>query len=137
MSQRDNRILLHLRNKTGFHDGLYGLVAGHLDGNETATQAAIREAKEETSIILNPKDVKTVHVMHRIEGIEYIDIFVQCSSWKNSIENLEPRKCRELRFFDKGNLPLNTIPYVRRALSNINAGTHYSEFGWEQQDPCR
>jgi len=87
--KKDNQILLHLRNNTGFADGYYSLVAGHLDGNETAIQAIIREAKEEANIILHPNDLKVVHVMHRTKEIEYIDFFIECTKWSGNIKNIE------------------------------------------------
>jgi len=66
----DNKIVLSRRYNTGFHDGEYSFPAGHLEGNETLTQAMVREAKEEIGVEISPEDLKLVHVMHRKEPNE-------------------------------------------------------------------
>ena len=48
-----NKILLSLRKNTGFYDGYYSLVAGHIEGNETMTQAISFE-------LLDPREGETV-----------------------------------------------------------------------------
>ena len=47
---KDGKTLLSRRYKTGWRDGNYSLVAGHVDGKEPATEALIREVKEESSL---------------------------------------------------------------------------------------
>lgn len=73
---RDKQILLLRRFKTGYEDGSYSVVAGHVDAGETVTQAAIREAKEEVGVMLEPTDRKVVHVMHRKSEDERVDFFM-------------------------------------------------------------
>ena len=71
-----DEILLLRRYNTGYEDGKYSVVAGHIDGNESVAEAMIREAKEEADITIAKEDLQTIHVMHRkkIRG-EYIDFF--------------------------------------------------------------
>lgn len=47
---RSGSVLLLRRCNTGFEDGNYGLVGGHLEGGESVTQAAIRECREEVRV---------------------------------------------------------------------------------------
>lgn len=128
---REGKVLMIRRFNTGFEDGNYSVVAGHLDGNETVRQAAIREAQEEVGVKLNPEDLKVVGVMQRRSDEERIDFFLASHSWLGEPSNCEPDKCDALRWVKPDRLPANTIPYIRQALNNFQSGSWYSEFGWE------
>ena len=129
---KKDSILLYLRQNTGYGDGQYSLVAGHLDGNESVTNAMIREAREEANIIINPADIEVTCVMHRkASDREVIDYFMKVTKWENSMQNLEPEKCKELRFFDLQALPDNIIPYVKKAIDLSFNGIKFTEFGWD------
>ncbi len=132
---KDNKILLLRRCNTGYEDGNYSMVAGHVDPGETFTQCIIREAKEEAGIELNFKDLKVVHIMHRNsksqEDNERVDTFFMAEKWTGNIVNKEPNKCDDLSWFDLDNIPKNTIPYVKKAIQNIRNKIYYSEFGWD------
>ena len=78
---RENQILLLRRFNTGFRDGEYSVPAGHLDGGETVMQAAIREAQEEVGVQIMENDMSFSTVMHRMEGDERVDFFVQVHQW--------------------------------------------------------
>lgn len=125
---RENQILLLRRFNTGFRDGEYSVPAGHLDGGETIMQAAIREAQEEVGLLLAESDLSFSTVMHRIEGDERVDFFVQVHQWQGEPFNAEPEKCDDLRWVDIDALPANTIPYVRQALTNHRAGLCFDEY---------
>ena len=128
--RRGDQVLLLRRHNTGYMDGCYSVVAGHLDGDEEVVTAAIREAEEEAGIRIQPDDVKVVGVMHRRSSEERVDFFVECGRWSGTITNREPRKCDSLSWFDLDRLPDNTIPYVRRALENCRQGRWFDSYGW-------
>lgn len=127
---RDGQVLLIRRFNTGFADGQYSVPAGHLDGGETVIAAAAREAQEEIGVELDAECIHFSHVMHRRDGDERVDFFVNVSHWKGEPINAEPEKCDELRWVSVNELPENTIPYIRRALHNHHNGIRFDEFGW-------
>ncbi len=42
----------------------------------------------------------------------------------------EPERCDALSWFPIHDLPVNTIPYVRRAIDNHLKGVFFDSFGW-------
>ncbi len=127
---QEGKILLSRRFQTGYMDGHYSVPAGHLDGGETLTQAAVREAREETGLELSPEDISFACVLHRCEDEERVDFFVRVAKWNGEPVNVEPHKCDDLRWFKLSHLPDNIVPYVRRGLHNALAGISFEEFGW-------
>ncbi|MBA4319541.1 MAG: NUDIX hydrolase [Flavobacterium sp.] len=131
---KDNKILLQRRFNTGYEDGKYSMIAGHVDKGETFIQCIVREVKEEAGISLNPENLKVVHLMHRNSGTEEnnerVDVFLIAEKWDGEIENKEPHKCDDLSWFDLDNLPSNIIPYIKQAIDCIKNKVFYSEHGW-------
>ena len=127
---RDDQVLLLRRFNTGYEDGNYSVVAGHLNGGEEVKAAAIREAQEEVGIQIAPEDLRVVGVMHRKSDDERVDFFVAAISWSGQVANMEPDKCDRLAWFRFDDLPDNVIPYVRRALDNYRRGQWFDSFGW-------
>jgi 8-oxo-dGTP diphosphatase len=126
--RKGHKVLLSLRKGTGFMDGYYSLVAGHIEENESAEHAAIREASEESGIGLNDDQLTFVYLMHRYNANPddaYIDVFFEVREWQGEFENMEPEKCGGLDWFDINNLPDNTIPYVADVLTSYQTGERY------------
>jgi mutator protein MutT len=128
--QQNNQVFLTLRKNTGYNDGLWSLVAGHVEDGEAATAAMIREAREEIGIELSPEQIKVAHIMHRRSNRQNVDIFFICSSWEGVPQNCELEKCEKIDFFPLDALPKNTINYNAYVLSAIARGEFYSEHGW-------
>jgi ADP-ribose pyrophosphatase YjhB (NUDIX family) len=127
---RGNQVLLIRRYNTGFADGQYSVPAGHLDGGETVIAAASREALEEVGVRIEAQDIEFSSVMHRMDGEERVDFFVNVRRWEGEPANTEPEKCDDIRWVDVNHLPANTIPYIRRALNSHEVGIRFDEFGW-------
>ncbi len=129
--EKEGKILLLRRCNTGYKDGEYSFIAGHVDENESAKQAIIREAKEEANLDLKENQLEVVHITHRRNPErEYIDIYLKAEKWHGEVKNMEPQKCDELKWFPKTSLPQNIVDDVQSALINIDKKNFYSEYGW-------
>ena len=127
---QDGKILMLRRYNTGYEDGNYSVVAGHIDGGEELKTATIREAREEAGIAISPDDLTVVGVMHFREEEEYISFFLHTSRYSGEVVNMEPHKCDDLSWFGINDLPPNTIPYVRRAIQNYRDNVPFDSLGW-------
>jgi 8-oxo-dGTP diphosphatase len=127
---RMEQVLLLRRFNTGYEDGNYSVPAGHLDGGESVRMAAVREAREELALRIEPDALEFVGVMHRKSNDERIDFFFIVRGWQGEPQNAEPDKCDQLLWAEMDALPKNTIPYVRRALESLKQGEKFMEFGW-------
>jgi 8-oxo-dGTP diphosphatase len=135
--EKNGRILLSRRYNTGFQDGKYSLPAGHLMGDEeTLTQAAIREAKEETGVKIDPADLELIHVIHRKQqeptNERRINLFFKSNKWQGEPRIMEPNKCDDLQWFELDRLPISILPYVRQAIESFRNKISYSEYGFQK-----
>lgn len=129
---QDNKLLLLRRKNTGWKDGEYGVPAGHLEKGETIKEAAVREVKEETTIEIDQKELKLVHVMHRRANFEYIDFYFSLNSWRGEPTIGEKDFADHVEWFPTNSFPVNTIDYVRVAFENWKKEILFSEFGWQK-----
>lgn len=128
--EKEDKVLLLRRKNTGYEDGQYSLIAGHVEVNESLTAALIREAKEEAGIDLNEHNLALQRIIHRkdVDKKIYLDFFFRASDWNGEPKNLEPHKCDELSWCSFGTLPKNIIEHVRKVLENPEEG--YEESGF-------
>jgi 8-oxo-dGTP pyrophosphatase MutT (NUDIX family) len=121
-------VLLQLRQNTGYLDGCWAAgAAGHVELGETATGAAVREAREELGLQLVPRALTPIAVMQRTDGTDNpleqrVDWFFACDEWAGEPQILEPRKCAELAWFELDALPERMPEYERMALQALRDG---------------
>lgn len=133
---KEDQVLLLKRYNTGIADGLYVVPMGGLKEGETVSQALIREAHEEAGIILTSENIKMCHLMHRHhympQGLSFgqIDVFFKAEDYQGVIQNMEPDKCDELKFYPLEALPKNTEGFICQALNCMQKEEFFSEFGW-------
>ena len=128
------KVLLLRRYNTGYEDGKYSAVAGHVERDERVTAALVREAAEEVGVQLREEEAHFLHVMQRkgADGRVYVDFFFMAEHWEGEIHNGEPSKCDDLRWFPLTALPENMISSVREVLTTYwLAAARFSEHGWE------
>lgn len=129
-----DRILMLRRYKTGYEDGKYSVIAGHIEKKETVKQAMVREAKEEAGIDIKLSDLKVVHVMYRKAenqtDSDRIDFFLKSTKWNRPIKIMEKEKCDDMKWFGLNQLPKNTIPYIEKSVKEFSDNSYFSEYGW-------
>ncbi len=131
--EKDGKVFLTRRQNTGWEDGKYSLTGGHLDGEETAKQAAIREAKEELGVTIDPNDVQFVNVSHLITNSERIHFTFIAKSWEGEPRNNEPEKADDGQWFDIDNLPENIMEVSKQTINWYKNNIVYTEFGWDNK----
>src|SRR3989442_10544199 len=78
---QNNHVLLLRRQNTGYEDGNYSVIAGHIERNETARQGMAREASEEAGLIIRLQDLVLCHVMHRKAEDQRVSFFFKAERW--------------------------------------------------------
>ncbi|MBY0280918.1 MAG: dTMP kinase [Alphaproteobacteria bacterium] len=132
---KDNKVLLGLRQGTGYMDGYYALPGGKHEGGESLKSSAIREVKEELGITCIPEDLSFKGLVHAIPSGGY-EITGECAyatfqihNFTGEITNAEPSKCKEVRFFPIDELPENITNMSRRCILQALSGEVYQEVG--------
>ena len=125
----DTQILLHRRENTGFQDGKWDIAgSGHVDKNETAMSATIRECKEELGISVNINDLEFAHLSHRLSSDRtYYDIYFIVTAYSGIPTIMEPGKCSGLEWFPIDNLPADMIDCRKQDVQNYLNNRPYSE----------
>lgn len=132
LPMKNDQVLLARRFNTGWMDGMYSLISGHLDGNESVDEAIIREAYEEAVIVVKKEDLIPATVLHRKSpDAEYVDFFYVITKWQGEIVIGEPNKCDEMTWYSVDELPKNVLPYVKEVLENYKNKVAFSASGWE------
>ena len=132
--EQSGKIAFVLRSNTTWMNGYYGLPSGKVESDESYSECAIREAKEEVGIEVSNEQLEFVHVVQRHhdndENGEWVDVYFRAKNYKGEPYNAEPDIHSELAWLDPDNLPENVIPAVKDAIEHIRAGEKYSEFGF-------
>lgn len=129
---KDGKTLLCRRFNTGWMDGKYSLIAGHLDGKESVSKAMIRESEEEAGIKVALKDLVPIRVLHRVSSdSEYMDFFFLAEKWEGEPTIKEPNRCDDMSWYPLGRLPDNILPHVKEVLETYDKRLPFSESGWE------
>ena len=130
--KQDNKFLLLFRTDGCFNynGGTWVFPAGHIEYDETATDATIRELKEELDITVLPKDVKFVHVISNLAGrTQGFDFFFSVNKYTGVIRNCETEHCEKIGFFTipEINRLGNVAPTTKQVLNMMQRHIKYSE----------
>jgi ADP-ribose pyrophosphatase YjhB (NUDIX family) len=128
---RDDRVLL-LRCGGAGRARRYGLIGVELDGSEPATAGLARSALDEVGIVVVPEDLTLVHVLHRRDDIQRVDLFFASRVWAGEPSIRAPDRCDDLRWAGVAELPTDTADHVRAGLDGLRRGDLFSPLGWER-----
>lgn len=126
--RRGERVLLQLRQNTGYRDGFWAMAAaGHVEQGESVLAAAVREAREELGIEIAETDLEPLCGMHRTHQNgkpvdERADFFFECRRWVGEPYVVEPLKNAELGWFALDALPEPVVPHEHLILDGLRRG---------------
>jgi 8-oxo-dGTP diphosphatase len=121
-------VLLHLRAGTGYMDGHWASLAGHVEAEETCVAAAVREVREESGVELDPADLQPLTAVHRVtpgagQIEQRVDFFFAARRWSGEPRVAEPGKNAGLGWFPLTALPDPVQPQEAQVLAFLAAGT--------------
>ncbi len=123
------QVLLLKRKWTTFFDGFRSLPGWRLELGETMTAGAVRELKEEAGILIQSTDiVKHLIMQHKDIRGQRVYYFGLINDYKWKIQNMEPDKCADIKFFNLSNLPDKIIPHIKTAIQCISKNISYIEY---------
>lgn len=124
-----NKGKILLLKQTKQKGGNYTLVGGTVEQMEYAQESLIRESLEEAGIILRPKDLQLVHVLHKKTAMsQRITLYFKASKWEGALQAREPEKFKEVEWFALDKLPKNLTGTVRHVMKEYRRGSFYSEY---------
>ena len=126
---RDTEVLFLKRRNTGYMDGYYSVVAGHVEQGEAAPDAAARELAEETGLSVAPGALRLVHVLQKFATSPRVSFFFDLTLPPGQYpRNLEPERCEALVWAPLSRPPEPVIPYVSATLRRYVANELYATF---------
>lgn len=117
-------VLLSRRAGPVYAAGLWHLPSGHLDPGEDMVEAVIREALEETGVVIGAEDVAAaVTVHHRPpRGGSRLGVFFEVRRWTGRPSVREPDRCDGMGWYPLDGLPEPMVAYCRAGLDAYRVG---------------
>ena len=120
--------------------GQWSLVGGKQKVGETVFEAMARELKEEIGIDAPIEKMSLVNVADCIDSptIHFVQFGVKVDDWSGEIENKEPDKCSDIKFFPLDQIPENlfyaTKTNIDLFLNNEFYNPEYNYIGENTQE---
>jgi 8-oxo-dGTP diphosphatase len=126
-----DRVLLALRDGTGYADGLWNLPSGKLEHGEDALTALRRETAEEIGLLLDPDEPRLVTTVHHRTSTGHARIGLTFAVGFDPVRhgppvNAEPHKCAGIEWFRWDALPPETHSYSAACVE-----------AWRRAEPLR
>lgn len=131
--------LLQLRKNTSFMNGYWDFAAGgHVEKGEGLQECAVREAKEETGLVLQTEELKLIRILQydvADSAYPYIDFMFLCDKFAGELSTNEPDQVSELRWFKPGEFPEKCTAAVRlHERMNFSEELSFSYIGHEEHE---
>jgi 8-oxo-dGTP pyrophosphatase MutT (NUDIX family) len=128
--ERDGRVALLKRARTGFMDGYYALPGGHQEPGESVSETARRELTEELGVVATEITPGCVlpYRSGRHQGVNFLFV---CTVWDGDPVINEPELFAELVWALPAELPAPTADWVPRALALMAGQGWYQEMEWD------
>lgn len=118
-------VLLSRRAGEVYAAGMWHLPSGHLDGpHEDVVRALIREAREETGVVVDPAEVRFAVVVHHRGpgGRSRTGFFFEVRDWRGTPAVREPAVCDAMGWYGLDALPEPMVAYCRAGLDTYRDG---------------
>lgn len=122
---RGPEVLLSRRAGPVYATGMWHLPSGHLEADEDFVGAVIREAREETGILIDPADVRAVVTVHHrppTGSSSRLGVFFEVRRWSGRPRVTEPDRCDGMGWYALDALPAPMVAYCRAGLDAYRAG---------------
>ncbi len=126
----NGKILMMKRKNTGYMDGMYAFVAGHVEEEESLKQAMVREVKEEAGIDIKEQDLEFICGIREKSHCRYINFFFKTDKYEGTPKIMEMDKCEKLEWIDIDKIPENTIEAEKRAIKNYINKLYFDEYNF-------
>ncbi|MFJ6758653.1 NUDIX domain-containing protein [Streptomyces sp. NPDC091273] len=134
--ERGPEVLLSRRAGRVYAAGMWHLPSGHLDGpHEDVVEAVVREAREETGVLIALGDVASAVTVHHRgpRGHARLGLFFEVRRWAGAPAVREPEVCDAMGWYRLDDLPEPIIAYCRAGLDAYAAGrpaaVHFQHLG--------
>jgi 8-oxo-dGTP pyrophosphatase MutT (NUDIX family) len=119
-------VLLQRGPGAKFGRGLWDLPVGKSDPGEPVTATAVRELREETGLIVDPAELRLVHVVHGAYGVEspggFLTVIFTAHRWRGTLVNAEPHKHSQVRWVPADSLPEEIVFSVDHVIQRCLSG---------------
>ncbi|MFJ7906541.1 NUDIX domain-containing protein [Kitasatospora sp. NPDC096204] len=114
---------------------VWTIPGGKVEVGERLDEAAARELREETGLLVEAEELRLVHTVQVADGWDgrgpfLLSVFL-ATAWRGELANTEPDKHLDVVWSPADRLPLPMFPTAHAALTDhLSGGRGFSTHGW-------
>lgn len=130
---REGKMLLMRRANTAWNDGYFELPHGDARNDESGTSAAVRVAREDLGIGIDPQSLEFALVSHGLYpgGKAYFNTYFRAAQWTGQPVPMHRDRYDAYGWYGMDDLPENLAPEVQLGLELVHSAVRYVEFGFD------